>query len=323
MKVSTGTIIVNMERITSSSFVALGATAVVVSSTVMLMMMRRRAHTTLCNKTITSWSSRVVRSHGPLQEIWPQVLYTLEAPGCSKGPPVRNMSIYRVPDNSKRLVIYNGVSINDDTLKEIEALGTPTILVVPNGMHREDAAIWKDKFPKIVVVCPIYDKKKISDVVPIDMTMDEWVKLDDWSSFVTIKDIDGWCKFEHVLEVQLDPKKDGKVAMMICDLLFTLVYDPNFSWSDKIISWAFDCCYITPTDKNSIIIPKVSRIARVFVIKDWKKAEQWYRSYAKECGKSIAVILVGHGVPIVEINPDEGCTKALEGVADQLIKPRW
>jgi hypothetical protein len=126
-------------------------------------------------------------------------------------------------------------------------------------------------------------------------------------------------------QVEKDNKEEGgKVAMIVCDLLFTMVYCPKMNLIGKLISWFFDSSIVLPSDPTTmIIIPAVTRIARLFVIKDWKKAEQWYRSYAKEWGAKIAVILVGHGVPVVQVNPKEGCTKALEGVADQLIKPRW
>jgi hypothetical protein len=280
----------------------------------------------------TSWESRVVGPHGPLREVWSQVLYALEAPGCSQGPPVRNMTIYRVPDsnvknNNHRLVIYNGVSIDDATIGAIEALGTPTILVVPNRMHREDAAIWKNKYPHLQVVCPSYCTSKVVEVVPVDMSVEDWVAMEEWSKWIKIKAIDGWGDFEFVLEVQLETpssNKVGKIAVVVCDLLFTLPYKDKYSWTDHLIAWFFDCNIVLPPDPSTtIIVPKVSRIARIFGINDWKKVERWYRTYAQEYGKLIAVILVGHGVPVVQVDAVDGCTKALEGVADQLIKPRW
>jgi hypothetical protein len=304
--------------------------AVTAATAIIGMMIMYRKSKNSKEAVAKTWDSRVVHDHGPLKNIWPSVLYTLEAPGCSMGPPIRNMHIYRVPDGSNRLVIYNGVSINDTTLKEIEVLGTPTVLVVPNWMHREDAAIWKDKFPNILVVCPATANMKASEEVKVDMSIEEWVTKEEWSPYVACKDIDGWAKFELILEVQLEAvgkgskKNTGKIAMIVCDLLFTMVDCPKMNFVGKLISWFFDSSIILPSDPDTmIIVPAVTRIARLFAIKDWKKTEQWYRTYAKEWGSKIAVILVGHGVPVVQVNPNEGCTKALEGVADQLIKPRW
>jgi hypothetical protein len=311
----------------STTTVAVTTVTAVVGMMIMYRASKNKSKTATAAKT---WDTRVVRDHGPIKNVWPNVLFTLEAPGCSMGPPVRNMHIYRVPDGSNRLVIYNGVSINDTTLKEIEALGTPAILVVPNWMHREDAAIWKNKFPNILVVCPSTANAKASEEVSVDMSIEEWVKKEEWSSCVACKGIDGWAKFELILEVQLETigkdnmEHSGKMAMIMCDLLFTMVDCPDLNLIGKLVSWFFDSSIILPSDPDTmIIVPTVTRPARVCAIKDWKKTEQWYRTYAKEYGTKIAVILVGHGVPVVQVNPNEGCTKALEGVADQLIKPRW
>jgi hypothetical protein len=303
---------------TSTVVIAVTATVAVVAMTAW------RRHKLAPLPPIKTWDTRIVRPHGPWQEIWPQRLYTLEAPGCSMGPPVRNMSVVRLPD--QRLVLYNGVALSDAALQELLSWGAPTILVVPNGMHREDAAIWKEKFPALLVVCPSSQRKKVEEVVPVDQTMEEWVAMKEWSPWIRAKEIDGWCQFELVLEVQLEevPKEDGKIAMMVCDLLFTMPYNFHFSWSDKIISWFFDSHIVLPSDpKTMMVIPQVSRIARIFAIRDWKKAEQWYRTYAKECGARIAVLLVGHGIPVVPLDPAVGCTPALEGVAEQLMRPRW
>ena len=317
-------------KLSLSTTSAVAVTAVVAVGSMMIMY-RRSSNAMKSEKKVTrTWETRVVRDHGPLKNVWPNVLYTLEAPGCSMGPPVRNMHIYRVPDGSNRLVVYNGVSISDSTLKEIEILGTPTILVVPNKTHREDAAIWKNKFPNMLVVCPSIAKLESLQEVNVEMTIEEWVKTGEWSPFVTCKAIDGWHEYELVLEVQLekigkDKKEDsGKIAMILCDLLFTIVDCPKMNLIGKLISWFFDSSIELPSDPTTtIIIPAVTRIARLFVIKDWKEAEQWYRNYASEWGTSIAVILVGHGVPVIQVNLKDGCTKALDGVADQLMKPRW
>ena len=317
----------NVTMAFSNTTIAAVTTATAIVGMMVMYRKSKNSSKTIVTKT---WATRVVRDHGPLKNIWPNVLYTLEAPGCSMGPPIRNMHIYRVPDGSNRLVIYNGVSINDATVKEIEALGTPTILVVPNWMHREDAAIWKDRFPNMLVVCPSTANVKASEEVNVDLSIEEWVQKEEWSPYVTCKSIDGWAKFELILEVQLEPvgkqatDNSGKIAVLMCDLLFTMVDCADMNLIGKMISWFFDSSIVLPSDPTTtMVVPAVTRPARICAIKNWKAVEQWYRMYAKEFGLNIAVILVGHGVPVVQVNPKEGCTKALEGVADQLIKPRW
>ena len=86
-----------------------------------------------------SWEDHVASRHGALQEICPGVLYVLEASGCNMGPPTRNMVIFRVPaaksakhNKENPLIIYNAVAVDEKTMKEIEAMGKPTVLIVPN-----------------------------------------------------------------------------------------------------------------------------------------------------------------------------------------------
>jgi hypothetical protein len=273
-----------------------------------------------------SWDSHV-GAHGPLREIWPNSLYILEAPGCGMGPPVRNMTIYRVPDGSRRLVIFNGIAVNETVRVEIESLGIPTVLIVPNGFHRCCAAVWKAKYPELLVVCPAVAVDAVTKVVPVSTTTQKWGDMDEWSKWILIKEIDGWSEFETVVEVVLDDvattsNSNGKRAMLVCDLFFTLSVDDTFGFVDRMIAWLFESSIQVPSD-GSIIIPKVTRIARMFFIKERSKVENWFRSYARDVGATVAVITVGHGLPVIEVDPTLGCTKALEGIADQLVKSRW
>jgi hypothetical protein len=177
-----------------------------------------------------SWESHV-KDHGPLVEIWPGTLFVLEAAGCDRGPPVRNMVVYRVPeekeggtDKRSRLVIYNAIAVNEKTLAEIEALGTPTVMVVPNYLHRCCAAVWKKRFPEMLVVCPSIAWEAALEVVPVDMTTDELTAKRDWTKWIHAKVIDGsWGDFENVVDVELESSAfSGKKAVLACDLLFTV-----------------------------------------------------------------------------------------------------
>jgi hypothetical protein len=311
----------NFDAPSASSIAAATAVAVAVTTALIVGFGRRGHKKRQHSKTHESWESHV-GEHGPLREIWPGTLYILEAPGCTMGPPVRNMIIYRVPDQSGRLVIFNGIAVNASTTADIEQLGTPTVLIVPNGLHRCCAAVWKAKYPELIVVCPAGAVDKVSEIVSVSMTTQNWATLADWTKWIQAKEIDGWCEFETVVEVSLDPSEKGKRAMLVCDLLFTLPLSDKAGFIERLIVWFFDSSVRLPAD-GTIIIPKISRIGRVFGVKDWPKVEQWYRSYARNVGRSIAVIAVGHGLPVVQVDTTLGCTKALEGIAEQLVKPRW
>lgn len=268
-----------------------------------------------------TWESHCTE-HGSLDEVWPDTLYVLEAKGCSRGPPTRNMTIYKVPDGSGRLVIYNGIACNEETIQQIEALGTPSVLVVPNYYHRCCAAVWKKRYPNIMVVCPEVARENAEKVVEVDDTIENWADMDEWKEWIHAKTIDGWGAFETVLEVELEKKEGRKKAVLVCDLLFTVPYEENAGYADRFAVWLFDSSIELPPE-GEIVVPKVARISRVFAIEDWEKAEQWYRIYAREHGKSVAVIACGHGVVVKEVDPELGCTESFIGIANQLSKPRW
>ena len=242
------------------------------------------------------------------------------------GPPTRNMSIYRKggDGNNKKLVIVSAIAVKEDTLQEILKMGTPSVLVIPNTMHRCCASVWKKRFPNIQVVCPDFSHPKngkatVEEVVKVDMTMDELCQLPEWKDWLTPRRIDGWVHFEEILEVKLSSTQK---AMIVTDLLFTMPLEKDAGVFTSLIQWVFDSSVEVPA-QGEMMIPKVSRVARIFGIQDWNKAESWYRNYAQDRGPNLVAILVGHGPPIVEMEAGQGCTKALEGVADQLTKPRW
>jgi hypothetical protein len=284
------------------------------------------------NSKDETWESKIPKNFGPLQEIWPGCLYVLEADGLCEGPPTRNMTIYRPPtaangsttaEDRCRLVIINGIAVREETLTEILALGEPTVLIVPNCMHRDCAKVWKDRFPNLLVVTPAASVDEASKVVPVDLTTEAWAGADPfWNKVVTSREIDGWKPFETVLELDLD---NNKKAFVVSDLLFTIPKpcSKECGLFSRFMYWLFDSAMDEDLVVGQIAIPKVSRVARWFAIADWKAAEQWYRTYAHEHGRNVAVICAGHGPPVVELNEKDGCTAAFVGVADQLTKPRW
>ena len=219
-----------------------------------------------------------VSRHGALQEIWPGVLYVLEASGCDMGPPTRNMVIYRIPgsdgvqnDKENPLVIYNAVAVDENTMKEIEALGWPTVLIVPNCYHRCCAAVYKKRYPDVLVTCPAPAREKVLEVVDVEKTIDEWAKMDEWSKYVASKTIDGWGPFENVLELQLEASAKGKKAVVVCDLLFTVPYNDDAGYAERFMTWLFDSSIVLPTEKDEIIVPKVARLSRIFALRTGRR----------------------------------------------------
>jgi hypothetical protein len=151
-------------------------------------------------KPFETWT---VHPHGPIEKLKDNH-WRVEAqfPGA---PFSRNMHVAKMKDGG--LVIHNAIALNDEEMKELEAWGTPKWLIVPNGGHRMDARIWKQRYPDIKVIAPSGSKAKVEEIVKVDETkpnLDETVR---WEVLDGTKDREG------VLCVT----SDGKSNLVFCD----------------------------------------------------------------------------------------------------------
>jgi hypothetical protein len=85
-------------------------------------------------KAFETWT---VLKHGPLEKLSDN-LWRVE--GTMPDPNIhRVMTIARMKDG--RLFIHNAIALEEACMAEIESFGTPAVIVVPNGFHRQDAKI--------------------------------------------------------------------------------------------------------------------------------------------------------------------------------------
>src|SRR5262249_40739050 len=112
-------------------------------------------------KAFDSWQ---VFPHRPIEKLEPN-LWRVEG-DLPNGNGTRVMTLARMDDGG--LVIHNAVALEDELMKEIEAFGTPSLLIAPNGFHRLDASVFKKRYPDAKVVCPAGSRKKVEQVVAVD-----------------------------------------------------------------------------------------------------------------------------------------------------------
>jgi hypothetical protein len=51
----------------------------------------------------------------------------------------------------------------------IESLGRPEVMIVPNGHHRADAAVYKQRYPNLSVVCPKGSQTAVAEKVQVKL----------------------------------------------------------------------------------------------------------------------------------------------------------
>jgi hypothetical protein len=108
--------------------------------------------------------------HGPLTEVDPGLLTVVGTIPMPLGNFPRRMTVVGLGGN--KTAIFSPIALREECMAEIERLGAPSYLIVPNGFHRLDAKPWKKRYPSIAVVCPPGARQRVEQAVAVDATTD-------------------------------------------------------------------------------------------------------------------------------------------------------
>ena len=115
-----------------------------------------------------------VLAHEPLVKLADNLLWVRGAlPGMSLK---RTMVVVRAGDG--RLLIHNGIALEESAMAELERFGTPAFLIVPNGGHRLDAPAYKRRYPGLRLFTPKGSRKRVQEVVDVDGTFEDFPASD-------------------------------------------------------------------------------------------------------------------------------------------------
>jgi hypothetical protein len=192
-------------------------------------------------KANTQWK---VGPHAPIEKLTDN-LWRVEA-SLPKMPLKRVMTLARLADG--RIVVHNGVALDDDAMRAVEAWGEPTWLLVPNGYHRLDAPAFKARYPKIRVLCPRGARKKVEQVVAVDGTYDDFSA----DANVSLEHLASLRDEEGVMRVR---SADG-VTLVLNDFVFNMPHLPG--------SHGWVLRHVTGSSGG----PRVSRLVRWFLMRD-------------------------------------------------------
>src|SRR4051812_17780088 len=93
-----------------------------------------------------------VGPHGPLEDIDEGLMSVEGEIVMPLGRFPRRMTVVGL--RHRRTAIWSPVPLREAEMKRIEALGEPTILIVPGIGHRLDIRPWKRRYPSARVLCP-------------------------------------------------------------------------------------------------------------------------------------------------------------------------
>ena len=134
------------------------------------------------------------------------------------------------------------------SMARIDAWGKVAWLIVPNGYHRLDAKVFKDRYPQARVLCPTGATKKVAEVVAVDGSYADF-PIDRDVAFETL---DGIGEQEGVMIVR---SPDG-ITLVFNDAVFNMPDGKGFT------GWLFR--NITQSTGG----PRVSRLVKLFMVKD-------------------------------------------------------
>lgn len=203
------------------------------------------------------------------------------------GPLPRRMTIARLA--SGQLVIFSAIALDDAGMAEVDRLGRPSFLVVPNGFHREDAQAWKARYPDISVVAPKRAVAAVNEVVQVDDTTGDFG--DASVQFVSVPGTIG--------ESALVVRHQAGVTLVINDLIAN-VQDARGLMKLVLTLMGF-------AGRR----PQVPRMFKKRAVEDARQVAQQFREWADLPG--LKRIIVSHGA-IIEEQP----ARLLHQLADRL-----
>jgi hypothetical protein len=204
----------------------------------------------------------------------------------------RTMAVVRLEGPSSPLVIHNAIALEDAAMRELEAWGTPTYLLVPNGGHRLDAPAFKNRYPALKVFAPPGSRARVREVVEVDgsyLDFPDTPKLE-------LRTLPGVAETEGAVIVRSD---DGR-TVILNDVVFNM--DRPRDLLGFVITGVF----------GSAPGPRVSRLSKMVFVKD--RAALKAELLALAALPDLQRLIVAHDK--VEHGPE--AKKALEAAASYL-----
>lgn len=207
------------------------------------------------------------------------------------GPLPRRMTIARLASGD--LVVFSAIALDDAAISEVDALGRPAFLVVPNAFHREDAPEWKRRYPDIRVVAPELARPAVDEVVRVDDTVGDFG--DPTVRFAQVPGTKG--------ESALIVHHQSGATLVVNDLI------ANIQDSRGIMKLVLSLMGFAGSR------PQVPRMFKNRVVNDAGLVARQFRDWAATPG--LARIVVSHGAII-----EEGAALLLQRLADKLSPQR-
>ena len=111
--------------------------------------------------------------------------------------------------DKNRTAIFSPIPLEEPAMTEIEALGAPAYLIVPNRAHRLDIRPFAARYPSAKVLAPKGGKAKVEEAVPVDTTSP---KLGDRAEVIHVAGMDE-------VELAMLVRHEGGTSLIVNDVI--------------------------------------------------------------------------------------------------------
>jgi len=228
-------------------------------------------------KVHTSWR---VLPHEPIEKL-SERLWRVEG-GLPDVPMKRVMSVAKRGDGS--LIVHNAIALGDAEMAELAAWGDVRAILVPNGYHRLDARVFRERFPEARLYCPEGARTKVAEVVAVDGSYADLPA----DAAVELQTLEGTKQREGVMLV----RDAGGTSIVLNDIVFNMPHAPGFKGFVLRLFGSSGGAKITPIARRLVISDKRAtraHLERLAAIADLRRiVVSHHETIASEPGRVLA-----------------------------------
>lgn len=185
-----------------------------------------------------------VLPHGELEALEPN-LWRVEG-RLARAPMKRVMTVARLASGA--LVVYSPIALGEPAMAQLDALGDVAFIVTPNGWHRIDTPAYAKRYPRARVLAPAGARKRVCEVATVAGGLDA-LPADPSVRLVPVAGT-------REAEAMLIATSGDRTSIAVSDTIFNMPHRRGVG--------GFVLRHITQSSGG----PRVSRLARNFIIKD-------------------------------------------------------
>lgn len=211
--------------------------------------------------------------HGEFQRLAPNLWIVR---GGLPVPLYRNMVVYRLNDG--RLILHSLVALSEAGMRQLEALGRPSIMVIPHGHDGMDASWYLGRYPQAAFLAPDEERSQLAEYFT-NITDDPAGVLP--SLGITLHKVAGLKFTEYVLQAPVE----GGAA-----LIFSSALDNRGACPPGFLGRLMDLVAMT----GGRLAP--GRMLRAFMVRDRAAFKNFLATMAAI--PAVKIVTVSHGDPI-------------------------